>query len=175
MSSIAVKDVQTITPDGKTVQKIIDGVVVRRATTISDHRGTVCEILDERWDVTDEPIVFVYQVTIRPKQIKGWIVHRTYTDRSFVSQGTIKFVLYDDRPGSPTYKQVNELYISEYERGLIIIPKGVFHALENVGDKDAMFINLPTTGYNHLDPDKYRLPVENNYIPYSFAKAAEKH
>lgn len=170
-----VKDTQTVTPQGELTQKLLAGVVMRKAVTISDSRGTVCEIYDERWNVSDKPIVFVYQVSIRPKQIKGWVVHRTYDDRSFVSQGTIKFVLYDDRPDSPTYQRLNVLYLSEYERGYISIPAGVFHALENVGDTDAMFINMPTKGYNHANPDKYRLPLENDLIPYSFAEAAKFH
>jgi dTDP-4-dehydrorhamnose 3,5-epimerase len=148
---------------------------MRKATTISDHRGTVCEIYDTRWNLFKEPVVFVYQVTIRPKQIKGWVVHRNSADRTFVSQGTIKFVLYDDRPESPTYKMLNVHYLSEYERGFISIPAGVFHALENVGETDALFINMPTKGYDHADPDKHRLPLENDVIPYSFIQAAKFH
>jgi dTDP-4-dehydrorhamnose 3,5-epimerase len=29
-------------------------------------------------------------------------------------------------------------------------------------------MNLPTRPYNHEDPDKYRLPLKNDYIPFSF-------
>ena len=29
-----------------------------------------------------------------------------------------------------------------------------------------MFVNLPSQPYRHDDPDKYRLPLENDVIPY---------
>ena len=49
-----------------------------------------------------------------------------------------------------------------------MIPKGVFHAVQNLGQTEAVFINLPTRAYNHEDPDKYRLPLKNDLIPFSF-------
>jgi dTDP-4-dehydrorhamnose 3,5-epimerase len=33
-----------------------------------------------------------------------------------------------------------------------------------------MFINLPTAPYKHADPDKYRLPLDTDEIPYQFEK-----
>jgi dTDP-4-dehydrorhamnose 3,5-epimerase len=47
-----------------------------------------------------------------------------------------------------------------------VIPRGIYHAVQNVGEHDALFINLPTAAYNHSDPDKYRLPIKN--APFSF-------
>ena len=58
--------------------------------------------------------------------------------------------------------------MSERNRGLVIIPKGVFHALKNIGGDDAYFINLPTRPYDHSDPDKYRLHLKNELIPFAF-------
>jgi dTDP-4-dehydrorhamnose 3,5-epimerase len=51
---------------------------------------------------------------------------------------------------------------------LVIIPHGVFHAVQNVGNSDALFFNLPTRPYNHAAPDKYRLPLDPDQIPYRF-------
>jgi len=48
------------------------------------------------------------------------------------------------------------------------IPAGVYHAHHNCGTEDALFISMPTRPYNHLDPDVYRLPVNNDVIPYRF-------
>jgi dTDP-4-dehydrorhamnose 3,5-epimerase len=31
-----------------------------------------------------------------------------------------------------------------------------------------MLINMPSQAYNHANPDKYRLPINNDYIPYKF-------
>jgi hypothetical protein len=79
------------------------------------------------------------------------LVHYQQDDRVFVSQGTLKIVLYDPRETSPTYGMLSELCVSEHNRGLLLIPRGVYHALQNVGTTDVMFINMPTRAYNHAD------------------------
>lgn len=162
----AKKDRQTVEPDGTPVGPRIHGVHVRYATTIPDERGTVCEVYRPSWGIHPDPLVYVYQVTIRPGQVKGWVLHRKQDDRSFVSHGTIQIVLYDARPDSPTHGLLNELCFSEHNRALFTIPAGVWHALRNVGDKDALFVNMPTRAYDHADPDKFRLPLDNDVIPY---------
>ena len=86
----------------------------------------------------------------------------------FYQPGTIKVVLYDNRPDSPTYRMINEIYRTEHHRTLMVIPAYVFHAHHNVGQTEALFISMPTRIYNHESPDVYRLPLDNNTIPYRF-------
>ena len=160
------QDVQTVSPDGERVGPLIDGVVVRYQVSQIDDRGTLCEILDPRWNVTDAPILSVYQFTIRAGKAKGWHVHRLHDDRIFISQGDVKVVLYDDRPDSPTHGMINEICRSELRRSLIVIPRGVFHAHVNIGSRDALLVSMPTRGYDHASPDVYRLPLDTDAIPY---------
>ena len=63
---------------------------------------------------------------------------------------------------------VNEFTFGERNPVILVIPKEVYHAVKNVGIKDAIFINMPTQPYNHQDPDKYRLPMKNSLIPFDF-------
>src|SRR5437763_12507409 len=79
---------QSVTSEGERVDPLIDGVVVRQATTHPDERGTVCEVYNPAWGLSSEPLVYVYQITIRPHQVKGFVLHRTYSDRLFFSFGT---------------------------------------------------------------------------------------
>jgi dTDP-4-dehydrorhamnose 3,5-epimerase len=162
------QDIQTVTPEGASVQPLIHGVIIRPAITLVDDRGTLCEILNPAWGVHPAPLTYVYQFTIRPGKIKGWHIHHQHDDRIFISQGEIKVVLYDDRPESPTYRMINEIYRTESHRSLMIIPAFVFHAHQNVGNTHALLISSPTRAYNHADPDVFRLPIENDYIPYKF-------
>lgn len=162
------KDVQTVTPEGESVKPLIDGVRIHYAVTIPDERGTICEMYSPAWNFTQEPLVYVYQTTIRPGRVKGWVLHHNQDDRLFISYGTVQIALYDAREDSPTYKMLNVHYLSEQNRGLIRIPRGVFHALKNVGQTDLVFVNMPTRAYNHADPDKYRLPLNNDVIPFRF-------
>ena len=63
------------------------------------------------------------------------------------------------------------MVVSELNRSLIIVPPGVIHAVQNVGNVDAVFINFPTEPYNHAQPDKHRLPLKNSLIPFDFDDA----
>ena len=164
----AVQDRQTVTSEGRSVSPLIEGVVVQSSTTHEDDRGTLCEIIGPHRPPHPAPLVYVYQFTIRPGKIKGWHSHHLHDDRIFISQGHVKVVLYDNRPESPTFGVVNEIFRSEQDRTVMVIPAHVFHAHENIGATDALFISMPTRAYNHSAPDVYRLPLDTDQIPYSF-------
>ena len=168
VSSKPKKDLQTVTASGDLVADFIEGVVIRYTRTHPDERGDLSEIYNPAWGLLDAPLVYVYQVTVRPGKIRGWVVHEKQDDRLFVSLGTLKIVLYDAREDSSTAGMVNEYHLSEWNRGVVTIPRGVYHAIQNVGDKLGLFINMPTEPYNHQDPDKHRLPPNNDQIPYRF-------
>jgi dTDP-4-dehydrorhamnose 3,5-epimerase len=160
------QDGATVSADGERLQEMIDGVELRRARTHADERGTLTEILDERWGFTDDPIVYVYHVTVRPGSLRGWVVHRTQNDRLFAYAGVLRIVLYDARVKSDTFGRVNVFHIGGHDRALLSIPAGVYHAVQNVGEDEGAFVNLPSQPYLHDDPDKHRLPLDNDVIPY---------
>lgn len=164
-----VKDEQSVTPDGELVGPKIDGLLTRRLRPIEDKRGDITEMYSSSWGISTEPVIYAYQVTIRPNAIRGWELHKQQTDRIFISQGSMRWAFYDNRPDSPTYKLLNVFVLGELSRTLVIVPTGIFHAVQNVGPGVAIFVNFPTHPYNHSDPDKYRLPLKNDLIPFDFA------
>lgn len=147
---------------------MIHGVTFKDLTTHVDDRGYVCELYDSRWTWHKDPLVFSYAFTIRPGMIKGWSVHKKHEDRYCILLGEIQVVLYDGREDSPTKGLVSVIYLTEYRRRLMNIPAGVWHANRNVGSKDVIVVNFPTMSYDHADPDKYRLPLDTDQIPYRF-------
>ena len=163
-----VQDRQSVTADGQPIRELIDGVKMQPSTIHVDDRGTMCELFNRAWGIHDAPIVHVYRATIRPGKVKGWVEHHVNEDRLMVVVGECRAVMFDNRPDSPTHGMVNELYLVAQTPTLLVIPTRVFHALENIGTTDMMFVNFPTTTYNYEHPDKYRLPLENDIIPYSF-------
>jgi dTDP-4-dehydrorhamnose 3,5-epimerase len=162
------QDRQTVTPQGESIKKRIEGLVIRSARVQVDRRGELSEIYNPEWGLHPDPMVYAYMATLRPKAIKGWVVHRQQDDRIFICSGVLRWVFYDDRKDSLTYKMINDFTFSDRNRALIIIPKGVFHAVQNVGETEGLFVNLPTQPYNHADPDKFRLPKKNDLIPFDF-------
>ena len=168
------KDTQTVSREGEPLTDLIDGVRVHYPPTQIDGRGDLVETYDPRWGLSDEPMVYNYLATIRPGVVKGWVKHLKQDDRLFFAFGAVALVLYDDREGSPTHGQVNEFFFGERRRATVVIPAGVWHAVANVGETDAIFLNSPTRPYDHADPDKYRLPLVNDLIPYSFDRLRER-
>jgi dTDP-4-dehydrorhamnose 3,5-epimerase len=167
-SDSPLKDSQTVTPAGESLQRLPHGVVFRDAITQVDARGSVCEIFDPRWGWRSDPLVFVYTWTLRPGWVKGWALHRAHEDRYFVLAGELRVVLYDEREDSPTRGLVSEIFLSQYRRRLMNIPAGVWHADHNPGSGDVVAVNFPTVAFDHASPDKYRLPIDTDRIPFRF-------
>jgi dTDP-4-dehydrorhamnose 3,5-epimerase len=168
MKAMPEKSPQTVTVNGARVAPIIHGVRIHQQVTQQDERGSVTEVYSPFWNFDDVPLVFLYTVAVRPGKVKGWAVHYEQIDRYFFYEGTLKLVLYDDRSDSPTHGMINELYFSEANRSLVMVPPHVYHAVHNVGSTDGLMINFPSHPYRHADPDKYTLPLQNDLIPYKF-------
>jgi len=162
------KSPQTVKANGERIAVYIDGVRVHQQVTQQDERGSVTELYSPLWGFDDIPLVFLYTVMVRPGKVKGWAVHYEQVDRYFFYDGSLKLVLYDDRRHSPTHGMINELYFSEANRSVVLVPPRVYHAVQNVGLTNGLMINFPSHPYRHEDPDKYTLPLENDVIPYHF-------
>ena len=168
----AQRDRQTVIPKAESAGcPLLDGVRVRYLETYSDSRGSVTELFDPRWNWHPEPMVFAYCFTLRPGHVKGWGLHRDHDDRYAILQGEMELVLFDPRPESSTYGQICRILLSEQRRSLVNVPRNVWHANLNISEKDVFVVNFPTSPYNHVNPDKYRLPTNTDLIPYSFGGA----
>jgi dTDP-4-dehydrorhamnose 3,5-epimerase len=166
-----VRDRATVTSEGERLDPLPAGVTFRDVPTHLDERGAVVELFDLRWNWHPDPLVFVYSFTIRPGFMKGWGMHKEHDDRYFILFGELEIVLYDERPDSPTQGLVAKVVLSEYRRRLMNIPAGVWHAESNLGQTDVVVVNFPTIPYDHSSPDKYRLPLDTDRIPYRFENA----
>ena len=163
-----VRDRAMVGADGVPLARVPHGVLFRDSPAQLDVRGSIRELYDLRWDWHPDPLVFVYCFTIRPGMIKGWGMHKEHDDRYFVLRGEMEVVLYDERAESPTFGLVASIVLSEYQPRLMSIPAGIWHADRNLGQDDVMVINFPTIPYDHSNPDKYRLPLDTDRIPYRF-------
>jgi len=164
------QDVATVTSQGTDLRKYLDGVTFREVPIHIDERGSTCELFDPRWNWHPDPMVFSYFFTVRPGFIKGWGLHKLHEDRYHVVSGELEVTLYDVRPTSSTYKQVCQIVLSEYHHRIMNIPTNVWHAVRNIGARDCITVNFPSKPYDHMNPDKYRLPLDTSEIPFRFAE-----
>lgn len=162
------QDKQTVTSDGESIQQMPFGVTFHDVITQVDERGEFCESFDPRWGWHKDPILSIVSFTIRPGITKGWGLHKVREDRICILFGDVEYVMYDVRPDSPTKGLVAKIVLSERRRRLINIPPNIWHAARNLGNKDVVMLEFPTQLYDHADPDKYRLPLDTDQIPYKF-------
>jgi dTDP-4-dehydrorhamnose 3,5-epimerase len=146
----------------------IEDVELRRLTPLADHRGSLLPFLDTRDPLWSEPVVYGYEIMIRPGRIKGWGMHVHQTDRYVVSGCNMRVVLYDGREDSPSYRRIDQFFFTESTPGILMIPPGVWHADQNWGETDAHILNLPTRPYDHEQPDKYRIDPHSDAIPFDW-------
>jgi dTDP-4-dehydrorhamnose 3,5-epimerase len=166
-----VKDKATVSATGERLETYLHGVHFRSSPVHMDERGELCEIFSSTWGLNPEAVVHAYSVMIRSGRVKGWTKHLLQEDRQFPIVGTVLYVLYDDRPESPTYRKIQCVSMGDRRRGLLTIPAGLYHAVQNIGEGEAFLVNLPTKPYDYGNPDKYRLPLDNDLIPYDFKGA----
>lgn len=162
------KDGQSVRPDWTPVQKTIDGVRVREVRHVQKGRGLLTEIFRTDWRVDGGVVDQVFQVTLGPREVSAWHVHRRTLDRLFANRGAVRIVLYDARSSSPTHGQVNEFRFGEHRPALLLVPAGVWHGVENLRDDAGAVLNLVDGAYAYRDPDHWRLPANSPRIPFSF-------
>ena len=92
------RDVQTVDKSGRSILATIDGVKTRSTPNHVDHRGSVFEIFEGDLEFLETPIVYAYQFSVRPHQMKGWGLHEFKTDRYTIISGEVLLFLWDDRP-----------------------------------------------------------------------------
>jgi dTDP-4-dehydrorhamnose 3,5-epimerase len=161
------KQQPSLTPEKQVNLVNIEGVKLRRTNVLGDDRGTIQEVIDVRDEYWNEGFVYLYKGTCRPGKFKGWGVHDAHDDRYIIVDGEMLLVLFDDREKSSTRGTVQEFYLSSTGVFQITIPAGVWHLHQNIGERDLIFLNSPTKPYDHANPDKRRLPVINEKIPYT--------
>jgi dTDP-4-dehydrorhamnose 3,5-epimerase len=161
-------DRPTVDADGRELASSMDGVFLQRLAPLADHRGSLMRVLDAREAFWIEPIVYAYEVMIRPGRIKGWGMHEHQTDRYFLGNGHVRVVLYDGRPESASYERIEQFFFTESTPGLLAIPPGVWHADQNWGETVARLLNFPTRPYDPARPDKLRIDPHSGVIPFDW-------
>ena len=145
----------------------IDGVRLNRLLTREDKRGDLTVLISDLNEVI-APVPHAYLVTAAPGSIRAWVYHKRQSDRLACTNGSMRVVLYDLRPQSPTYRELNVIDVGGSNRVLLTIPPEVVHGVQNRGLTAATFLNMPTRAYDPAHPDKSRLPYNHPGIPYVF-------
>jgi len=91
------------------------------------------------------------------RTVRAFHKHNELWDWFFISHGSAKFVLKDDREDSPTYGEMMTIIASARKPRLIIVPPDVYHGWMSLKD-DAQMINLDRYTYNRENSKVRVLP-----------------
>ncbi|MDA2928577.1 dTDP-4-dehydrorhamnose 3,5-epimerase family protein [Acidobacteria bacterium AH-259-O06] len=145
---------------------MIEGVIVTPLRQILDERGKVMHML-RVGDPAFQQFGEIYFSCVYPDAIKGWHIHKEMTLNYAVPHGHIKFVLYDERPESPTCGEVQELFLGPDNYCLVTVPPMIWNGFKGIGVEMAVVANCATIPH---DPDKIgRRDPFDPAIPYDWA------
>lgn len=145
---------------------MIKGVIIKPLKRIYDERGAVFHMI-RCDDPNFEKFGEIYFSLVYPNVIKGWHLHTEMTLNYAVISGTIKLVLYDNRPKSSTRGETMEIFIGDDNYLLITIPPQVWNGFKGVGIKPAIVANCATIPYNPKEIKRMD-PLNNKIIKYNW-------
>lgn len=144
---------------------MIDGVKITPLRQIFDERGKVMHMLRN-----DSPIFSefgeIYFSCTHPGVVKAWHLHKEMTLNYAVIFGEIKFVLFDDRPKSPTNGEVQEFFISPQNYMLVTVPPMIWNGFKSVGESASIIANC--ADIPHSDHELIRRAPDDKDIPYNW-------
>ena len=126
----------------------IDGVVVCKLTKAPDSRGWLAELF--RQDNLDEEFfpAMAYISSTNPGITRGPHEHRDQADLfCFIGPSNFKLRMWDNRKDSKTYGFVSTLIVGQDNPLSVLIPAGVVHGYQNIGDSEGIVINCPNRLY----------------------------
>ena len=143
---------------------MIGGVVITPLKQIADERGKVMHMLR-----SDAPHFAgfgeIYFSCVYPGAIKAWHLHRRMTLNYAVPHGSIRFVLFDDRPESASRGEVMELRLGTDNYSLVTVPPLVWNGFAGIGGETAIVANCASIPHDpgeveRRDPFDPRIPYD---------------
>jgi dTDP-4-dehydrorhamnose 3,5-epimerase len=145
---------------------MIDGVRITALRQICDERGKVMHML--RADAPEfERFGEVYFSVVYPGAIKAWHLHTEMALNYAVPVGNIKMVLFDDREGSPTRGEVQEIFTGPDDYKLVHVPPLVWNGFKGIGSVPALVANCATVP--HRKDEIVRKDPFSPDVPYDWA------
>lgn len=147
---------------------MITGVKLKPIKTHAHDRGNFREILRD-----DDKLLKKFgqaSMTVTyPGVIKAFHWHKKQDDLWYAVSGDARVVLHDLREKSKTSGETMEISVGENaEAQLIVIPKGVAHGYQVLGNDPFTLIYFTTESYDPKDPDEERIPFDDKKIGFDW-------
>ena len=139
---------------------MIEGVQLVPLEVHMDDRGYVIEIIRASDPYLEKFGQVYFVASLTRGSIRAFHKHRDLWDYFFVSRGSAKFALRDDRPDLSTYEQMETHVIGEHRPALLVVPAGVYHGWMALED-GTQLVSTASEIYNRENPDEERVPPDS--------------
>jgi len=145
----------------------IQGVKYKKLVRNSDDRGFFAEVVRD-----DEGFVKKFgQLSVsksNPGVIKAFHYHKKQDDIWFFPAGNARVVLHDLREDSETKGVTEQYFMGEDNPGALLIPIGVAHGYQVLGNQPVVITYLTTESYDPAHPDEERLDWNSPEIGFDW-------
>ncbi|MEN7549784.1 dTDP-4-dehydrorhamnose 3,5-epimerase [Rapidithrix thailandica] len=136
--------------------RLIEGIQITPLKVIPGELGDIYHAF-KRSDEGFEGFGEAYFSNVKTGTIKGWKKHSRMILNLVVPVGAIKFVLFDDREGSPTQGMYNEFVHSLENYNRLTVPQGVWMAFQGVGNGQNMLLNIASIPHDPQESENQPL------------------
>jgi dTDP-4-dehydrorhamnose 3,5-epimerase len=145
---------------------LIEGLQVVPLRRIPDERGTVFHMLrasDPHFRTFGE----IYFSSVYRDAIKGWHRHADMTLNYACIWGRVKLVVFDDREGSLSRGECQEIFLGPDDYSLVVIPPGIWNGFKGMAEVSVM-ANCCT--HEHDPRRSERVDPHSGHVPYDWSR-----
>ncbi len=126
----------------------IEGIIWKPLKKFHDDRGWLCELFRHDEMPGEYHPVMAYASVTQPGIARGPHEHVDQADYfAFFGPSNFKMYLWDNRPQSKTYRNVETRIVGDDQPMALIVPVGVVHAYKCVGTVPGLVFNGPNRLY----------------------------
>lgn len=127
--------------DEEVLATAVDGVTLTKKRVIRDNRGAVLHMLKQGSPNYDDDFGELYFSKVKFHVIKGWKLHKEYTQRIVVPSGRVRFIIFDNREKSMSYGKNVIVDLSEENYCLLTIPPRLVYGFMGLSTEEALLAN----------------------------------
>jgi len=146
---------------------MINDIKITPLKIIRDSRGSVMHMLRSDNSIFKK-FGEIYFSTILKDVIKAWNLHKEATLNYACIKGKVKLVLFDDRKGSETRGNYQELIISPDQYSLVTIPPNIWNGFKNLDNNESIIANCLDQPHN--EKEMVREPYDNKKFKFDWSK-----
>lgn len=146
---------------------MIDGFIINQEKRISNPKGDIFHAMKAS-SVGYIGFGEAYFSQVHQGVTKGWKRHRSATLNLIVPVGKVRFVIYDDRPGSKSKGKFLDVIVSENNYVRLTVNPGLWVAFKGLGEGVNMLLNISSEEHDPLEADN----IEINLIPFNWNKTS---